>query len=154
MIHIEISEDSADARLEEILVPAVKAALKQQEAEPSSEISILLGDDKLLSQLSQKHLGEGHATDVLSFPGNEINPETGKPYLGDIAISLARAKAQAEAMNHELEAELQLLVVHGVLHLLGHDHAGQKERTLMWAAQDEILASLNIFIPTENLESR
>ena len=154
MIHIQFSEEAADPRLEAILAQAAKSALEQQQAEPSSEMSILLGDDNLLSQLNQQHLGEEHPSDVLSFPGNEINPETGKPYLGDIAISLPRAKAQAKAAGQELDAELQLLVVHGVLHLLGHDHADQEERTRMWAAQNEILASLNIYIPAESLESR
>ncbi len=154
MIHIQFSEEAADPRLEAILAQAAKSALEQQQAEPSSEMSILLGDDKLLSRLNQQHLGKGHPSDVLSFPGNEINPETGKPYLGDIAISLPRAKAQAKEAGQELDAELQLLVVHGVLHLLGHDHANQEERTRMWAAQNEILASLNVFIPAESLEGR
>jgi probable rRNA maturation factor len=59
-------------------------------------------------------------------------------------ISAPRAQAQAEAAGHPLEAELQLLVVHGVLHLLGHDHARPEEKARMWKAQAEALESLGL----------
>jgi probable rRNA maturation factor len=67
-----------------------------------------------------------------------------EPYLGDIAISLPRATAQAEAAGHPVAAELQLLTVHGVLHLLGHDHAEPEEKAAMWAAQAAVLATLGV----------
>ncbi|HRQ31500.1 MAG TPA: rRNA maturation RNase YbeY, partial [Anaerolineales bacterium] len=83
-------------------------------------------------------------TDVLSFPASESDPDTGSPYLGDILISIPRAKAQAKIAGHALELEIQLLIVHGVLHLLGHDHAQPKEKAKMWKAQKEILESLGL----------
>jgi probable rRNA maturation factor len=86
---------------------------------------------------------------VLSFPasetdGSEIDPETGARYIGDIIISVPYAARGAAKAGHPLEAELQLLVVHGVLHLLGHDHAKPREKAKMWKAQAEILESLGL----------
>jgi probable rRNA maturation factor len=81
---------------------------------------------------------------VLSFPASETDPETGARYLGDILISLPRAQTQADAAGHSLEAEVQLLVVHGVLHLIGHDHAETEEKARMWKAQAEILENLGL----------
>ena len=154
MIHIRMAEQDADPRLEALLIRAAKAVLKQQKRDAGIEMSIMLGDDELLEQLNKQHLNENHPTDVLSFPGNTINPETGNIYLGDIAISLSRADAQAEAAGHDLETELQLLAVHGVLHLLGHDHAAEKEKDHMWAAQGEILSGLNVSLDMVSLEGR
>jgi probable rRNA maturation factor len=83
---------------------------------------------------------------VLSFPAGEVMPgmaEAGlAAYLGDVAISVARAAAQAAAGGHSLAAELQLLTVHGVLHLLGHDHDEPAAKAAMWAAQTAVLTQL------------
>ncbi len=81
---------------------------------------------------------------MLSFPASETDPESGARYIGDILISIPRAQSQAEAAGHPLEAEVQLLVVHGVLHLLGHDHAEPEEKARMWKAQAEVLDSLGL----------
>jgi probable rRNA maturation factor len=83
-------------------------------------------------------------TDVLSFPASEEDPETGASYLGDILISIPRAAQQALAGGHPLEAEVQLLVVHGVLHLLGHDRAEAEEKALMWNEQAKGLERLGL----------
>ena len=80
--------------------------------------SLLLTGDTELRRLNRDFRGKDYATDVLSFPAG---PEA-KPHLGDIAISLGRARAQAREYGHKLEVEVQILMLHGVLHLLGHDH--------------------------------
>jgi probable rRNA maturation factor len=74
----------------------------------------------------------------------------GAGYLGDIVISLPRARHQASAAGHSLNDELQLLVVHGVLHLLGHDHDTPNRKKKMWAVQDEILRNLGVRIDVDN----
>lgn len=140
MIYIE-AEISFD---EPLLEQAARAALMHQGEPSESELSILLTDDARLQALNHKYLGIDAPTDVLSFPASETDPETGARYLGDILISVPRAQAQAEAAGHPLEAEVQLLVVHGVLHLLGHDHAEAEEKARMWKAQTEILAGLGL----------
>jgi len=153
MIHVHFTNENEDETLEALLSRAADETLRQQDVDVKSEMSILLGDDALLQRLNQEHLQEEHATDVLSFPGDAINPESGMTYLGDIAISLERARAQAKAGGHGDEDELQLLVVHGVLHLLGHDHAESDEKTRMWAAQDEVLNRLDVSVNLSQLES-
>lgn len=146
MIHIQTEFPFA----EELLEHAAQAVLEYASQPPESELSIILTDDARLHQLNLNYLGVDAPTDVLSFPASETDPETGGRYIGDILISLPRARAQAEAAGHALEAEVQLLVVHGVLHLLGHDHAESAEKARMWHAQAEILRSLGL----ENIQIR
>jgi len=129
---------------EELLERAAQAALQHESQSPDVELSIVLTDNARLHELNLNYLGVDSPTDVLSFPASETDPETGTRYLGDILISVPRAQAQAEAAGHPLESEVQLLVVHGVLHLLGHDHAEPEEKDRMWKAQSEILKSLGL----------
>jgi len=108
------------------------------------DLSVVLTDDAQLHQLNRDYLGVDAPTDVLSFPSSETDPETGVSYLGDVLISVPRAEAQAQSASHPLEAELQLLVVHGVLHLLGHDHAKPEDKARMWSAQAQVLDKLGL----------
>ena len=108
------------------------------------DLTIALVDDSRIQDLNRGFLGHDVPTDVLSFPANEHDPETGHRYLGDVVISLVRAAGQAAERGHPVEAEMQLLVVHGVLHLLGHDHAEVGEKDRMWAVQAEVLERLGI----------
>jgi len=110
----------------------------------SSDITIVLTDDAQLHELNRDYLGVDAPTDVLSFPASELDPETGSTYLGDILISIPRAVQQAQAAGHPIEAEVQLLVVHGVLHLLGYDHAEADEKARMWAEQSKVLERLGL----------
>ena len=115
------------------------------ESAPSdADMTIVLTDDAQLHELNREYLGVDAPTDVLSFPASETDPETGAPYLGDILISIPRAMQQAQAAGHPIEAEVQLLVVHGTLHLLGHDHAEVEEKARMWKVQDEVLSRLGL----------
>lgn len=108
------------------------------------DLTIALTDDIHIQALNRDFLGHDSPTDVLSFPAGETDPETGALYLGDVVISVPRAALQAREAGHDLEAEAQLLVVHGVLHLLGHDHSEAQEKDRMWAAQAEILERLGL----------
>jgi probable rRNA maturation factor len=92
--------------------------------------------------LNRDYLGVG-APECISFPYQK-RTETGAHYIGDILISMPCAQAQADAAGHPLESEVQLLVVHGVLHLLGHDHAQVREKARMWKAQAKILEKLGL----------
>lgn len=109
-----------------------------------AELTIVLTDDAQLRELNRDFLGVDAPTDVLSFPSEQTDPETGSRYLGDILISVERAAKQAAEAGHDVEAEIQLLVAHGILHLLGHDHAEAEEKARMWKAQAEILSSLGL----------
>lgn len=140
MIHIE----SEFPFPEELLERAASAALEHEHQTLDAELSIILTNDARLHELNLNYLGVDAPTDVLSFPASETDPETGAHYIGDILISIPRAQAQADAAGHSLDAEVQLLVVHGVLHLLGHDHAEPEEKSRMWKAQTEILEQLGL----------
>ena len=140
MIHIE-SENSFP---QDLLERAARTALEHEAQSLDSELSIILTDDARLHELNLNYLGVDAPTDVLSFPASESDPETGARYIGDILISVPYAAKGAKQAGNSLEAELQLLVVHGVLHLLGHDHAKPKEKTKMWKAQREILEILGL----------
>jgi probable rRNA maturation factor len=140
MIHLEAEFPFP----QDLLERAVNAALTHESESLESELSIVLTDEARLQQLNRDYLGIDAPTDVLSFPASETDPETGARYIGDILVSMPRAQAQAETAGHPLEWEVQLLVVHGVLHLLGHDHAEPEEKARMWKAQAEILETLGL----------
>lgn len=129
---------------ENLLERAAFATLKHESESLDHDLSIVLTDDARLQELNRNYLGIDAPTDVLSFPASETDPETGARYIGDILISMPRARTQADAAGHPVESEVQLLVVHGVLHLLGHDHADPNEKTRMWKAQAEILGTLGL----------
>lgn len=142
MIHIETNPSLQTVIAPDVLERAALAALVQQSFD--GDLSIVLTDDAQLHELNREYLGIDAPTDVLSFPASETDPETDRRYLGDILISVPRADEQARAAGHHLEAELQLLAVHGTLHLLGHDHAEVDEKARMWKVQAEVLERLGL----------
>ena len=141
MINIDNQQDFLESAL---LQRAARLTLDLESAPVDADITIVLTDDAQLYELNKEFLGVDAPTDVLSFPASESDPETGTPYLGDILISIPRAKEQAQASGHSVEAEVQLLVVHGTLHLMGHDHAEAEEKARMWAAQAEVMSRLGL----------
>ena len=141
-INIQIDEEFAGEVEPRLLRAAARAALKHQVA-GSGAVTIALSGDATLQSLNQRYLDHDDATDVLSFPSAADDPDAAGRYFGDIAISYPRAVAQARAGGHAVEAELQLLAVHGVLHLLGHDHTEATDKERMWQAQSEILTRLS-----------
>lgn len=147
MIYIQIDEtlETAGALTpadHTALERAAEQTLRRARADASSEATIVVSDDAHLQALNRQFLGVDAPTDVLSFPGGDTDPDSDALYLGDVIISLPRAQAQATAGGHSLKDELQLLVVHGMLHLLGYDHAEESEKAEMWAIQTAILEDL------------
>lgn len=115
----------------------------------NSELSITLTDDENIHALNKKYRGIDRATDVLSFAFRESDePEiidAEFEILGDVIISLERAKIQAEEFGHSYLREIIFLEVHGLLHLLGYDHIADDERQEMEAEQKFIMDKLKIF---------
>jgi len=146
MINLEIIEGFRSLIESQPLERAAKLTLEHQQTPSNSEMTIVITDNAQLRQLNRQYRGVDAPTDVLSFPAGYADPDSGATYLGDIILSYPMAAAQAHKGGHALEAELQLLVIHGSLHLLGHDHAEPEEKARMWAAQDEILAQLGLQI--------
>jgi probable rRNA maturation factor len=144
MIHVKTRPGMHEGISPKLLKKAAQQTLEHQAAPKPHSMTILLSDDSQLQTLNRDYLGIDAPTDVLSFPSGEIDLESGEKYLGDVVISVSRAEQQAKTSGHPLEAEIQLLVVHGVLHLLGFDHANATEKSRMWKAQGEILESLKL----------
>jgi len=142
VIHIETNPSLQTDLAMDVLERAAQAVLTHQSAD--GDLTLVLTDNAQLHELNRDYLGIDAPTDVLSFPASETDPETARPYLGDILISLPRAEEQARAAGHALKAEVQLLIVHGTLHLLGHDHAGDEDKARMWKAQAEVLERLGV----------
>jgi probable rRNA maturation factor len=142
VIHIEVNPSLQTGLEPELLERAALTVLEHQSRD--GDLTIVLTDDGQLQELNREYLDIDAPTDVLSFPASETDPETARHYLGDILISIPRAEQQARTAGHNLEAEAQLLTVHGTLHLLGYDHAEDEDKTRMWKAQAEILERLGI----------
>ncbi len=124
---------------------AVVTVLQQAGVEQSCEVAVVLSDDETLQSLNRRFRGVDRPTDVLSFADDTRGPFSvvGElRYLGDIVISVERAEAQAQAAGGTLTQEIQVLAVHGTLHLLGHDHATPEDKARMWAAQAAALQHL------------
>jgi probable rRNA maturation factor len=145
---VELQVDAALAALvhAEQLRHAALATLHHQSVTGAVELTAVVTGDEAIRQLNRDYRGVDAPTDVLSFGNADdesfvIAPEIPR-YLGDVLISFPRAEAQAAQAGHPVGDELRLLVVHGVLHLLGHDHAEPDEKRAMWAAQTEVLHSL------------
>lgn len=105
---------------------------------PPAEISVLLTHDDALRELNRDYRGRDEATDVLTFPG------AGFGALGDIAISVDRAQAQAEARGATRDEELQFLAIHGALHLLGMDDETDTERAEMVTEMNRVAVALGL----------
>jgi len=128
---------------------AIAATLRHDAAE-DAEMTLVIADDQLLAQLNREYRGIDAPTDVLSFAAHDesesqelfVTAPEALNYLGDVIISFPTAERQAAAAGQSVADELCLLAVHGVLHLLGYDHASPEEEADMWARQAQILASL------------
>ena len=137
--------------LNELIHSAAKTALESEEIDFDCSISLTYTDNEGIREFNRNYRNKDSATDVLSFP--MFDTETEEIYaldgtaaeLGDIVISLDRAKAQAEEYNHSLTRELCFLCAHSILHLLGYDHEiSQDDEKLHFTLQEEILENCGI----------
>lgn len=126
------------------LEKVVSETLYHQRIQPDVEIAIVIGNNDHVQNLNQTYRGIDKPTDVLTFPHGVIDPDTGREYLGDIIIAFPRAAQQAETGNHPVMDELNLLIVHATLHLLGYEHENDQEKRVMWSIQDDILEKLGV----------
>src|SRR5918994_1313174 len=127
------------------LVRLATFALDQLRIHPLAELSVVLVDEATMSAYHEKYLGEPGPTDVLSFPMDELRPPTDgeEPplgLLGDIVLCPVVADRQAHEQRRSTSEEAEYLLVHGLLHLLGYDHAEPEERAEMFGLKDTILA--------------
>lgn len=141
-LHLDLAHPAASGSLGPALRAAVTTALDYEQVTGPLALSLVVGDDTQLRELHRQYMGDDTPTDVLSFPADDIDPDDQHRYLGDIIISYDRAQVQAASGGHSTQAELQLLAVHGVLHLLGYDHQTPEDMDDMWQRQAAILKAL------------
>ncbi len=141
---IDVNNESGIEVDELDLQRVVQYGLDRMRVHPDADVAIVLVDEAAMTELHIQWMDEPGPTDVLSFPMDELRPGTEDAItpaglLGDIVLCPSVAEAQAAAAGHSTGEELQLLTVHGLLHLLGFDHAEEDERREMFGIQDEIL---------------
>ncbi len=121
----------------------IRKILQYLKVDEKTEISALFTDDKFIRSLNTKYRGIDKPTDVLSFSLQEgaiKYPEVeSDKLLGDIIISVETAQRQADNLNHSMEKELTVLLIHGLLHLTGYDHEKDKDYKIMREKESEIL---------------
>jgi probable rRNA maturation factor len=154
-VTIEIANESGVAVDEVALASVARFVLDQLRIHPLAELSVLLVDETAMADLHMKWMDEPGPTDVLSFPMDELRPpsaggahgaraggEDAGPepgLLGDVVLCPQVAAVQARQAGHSAQQELELLCVHGILHLLGYDHADPEEEAEMFGLQGELL---------------
>lgn len=153
MIGIQVDESFAGLIDEENLRTVI-AHLLQQVGQPAAELTLVITHDAAVQALNREYRDVDAPTDVLSFAAQEETSDAPEladlpaelaaeltNYLGDVIIAYPYATRQAAHYQNSIAAELRLLAVHGVLHLLGYDHATADEEAAMWARQSAILAA-------------
>lgn len=115
--------------------------LDREDVQAAAELSLALVDVVEMAELNERYRGIAAATDVLSFPCDDPCPvQSDEPVtLGDVVIAPEVAEKQAHELGHTVEEELNLLVIHGILHLLGYDHESDEDATVMQARQVALL---------------
>jgi probable rRNA maturation factor len=152
-VSIEVANESGITVDEPALAALARYVLDAMRMHPLAELSVLLVDSGTMADLHQRWLGEPGPTDVLAFPMDELRPPPpgsdradrgGEPgpvpgLLGDVVLCPEVATEQARAAQQPMADELEMLCTHGILHLLGYDHADPEERATMFGLQDRLL---------------
>jgi probable rRNA maturation factor len=138
-MEIWISNLQRKVSIDTAFIREVMAAALRMEGRPqTADISVALVDDAYIRVLNREYRGVDQATDVLAFP---LEEDTGdrEPALGDIVISVERAREQARQFKHPVRREVALLAVHGLLHLLGYEDETEAGAAAMWSKQKHLL---------------
>ena len=141
---VEVNNESGVDVDEAEIVALARHVLAQMHVHPQAELSVVLVDETAMEQLHVQWMDEPGPTDVLSFPMDELRPgrdgeEPEEGVLGDIVLCPSVAEKQAAEAGHAMEEELLLLTTHGILHLLGYDHAEPEEEREMFELQRQLL---------------
>ncbi len=133
---------------------AAEKILQEENLSTDIEISLCFVDNQYIRDLNKQYRGKDQVTDVLSFPLEEdplenISEEP-EMLLGDIVISLERAREQAEDAGHSINQEVALLFAHGFLHLLSYHHQNEEEYNLMWNKMEKIMEIIGYHVYNSN----
>jgi probable rRNA maturation factor len=140
--HIEVfvANEQSDVSIEERrLISLMRLAALEEGVDPRAEVTVLLVERSAMASLKEKWLGEPGATDVLAFPMDEQVPDDEPYIIGDIVVCPDVAREQATASGDKVTEEVDLLLVHGFLHLLGYDHVRPQDARSMRHRERKIL---------------
>ncbi|MCR1782308.1 rRNA maturation RNase YbeY [Nocardioides carbamazepini] len=142
---IEILDESGSGLDVKHFSRLARFVMDQMRVHPLAELCIKAVDEDTIAELNEKWMEKEGPTDVLAFPMDELRPglvteEPEEGVLGDLVLCPVVAERQGEAAGHGTLAELELLTTHGILHLLGYDHAEPEEHKVMFGLQDQLLA--------------
>lgn len=138
---IEITNRSGIAYSDEDLESLFRFGMAELDLNPECDLDILLVDEEEMTQLHIKWMDEPGPTDVLTFPMDELRPHSNEPgILGDIVLCPQVAIRQAESAGHLFTHEMSILGVHGLLHIVGYDHANKEDEKEMFDLQESIVA--------------
>jgi len=145
-VSIEVLNESGATLDVQGLTRLSRFVMDRMRVHPLAELCIKAVDEETMTGLNEKWMEGTGPTDVLAFPMDELRPglvneEPEEGILGDLMLCPSIAEGQAVTAGHSTEAELELLTVHGILHLLGYDHAEPEEHREMFGLQDELLAA-------------
>lgn len=152
-IEIDINDETEKVESEHfsLIKEVIVATLEHENIEGEIEVSVSLVDNDTIREINKEYRNKDAVTDVISFALNDNEEEEMQivggeevNMLGDIIISIPRAKEQADQYEHSFERELAFLVVHGTLHLLGYDHMTEQEEKEMFSLQEEILQAYGL----------
>jgi len=144
MFQVEVRNLQKKEKLDlELIKKVASSVLREEMVDENKEVGIALVDNAKIKQLNERFHKVGEVTDVLAFPLGDEFIST-KNLLGEVVISVEAATGQARDRGHSLNEELALLVIHGILHLLGYNDEGERERKVMQAEERKILISLGM----------
>lgn len=132
--------------LKQLICRTVQAVAEYEGVQFDCEVCVKLAGRVAVRRLNREFRGIDKTTDVLSFPSGEYPPKDGQAccYLGDIALNVEQAQAQAEEYGHSFERELAFLTAHSTLHLLGYDHQTEAEARDMFSRQEAVLTAMGL----------
>lgn len=145
LVSIEVIDESGTGLDVKHLARLSRFVMDQMRVHPLAELCIKAVDEDTIAKLNEQWMDKQGPTDVLAFPMDELRPglvteEPEEGVLGDLVLCPTIAERQGETAGHGTVAELELLTVHGILHLLGYDHAEPEEHQEMFGLQDQLLA--------------
>jgi probable rRNA maturation factor len=145
-VSIEILDESGSGIDVKELAKLARFVMDRMRVHPLAELCIKAVDEATIAELNERWMEKSGPTDVLAFPMDELRPgliteEPEEGVLGDLVLCPDVAERQGVEAGHGFTAELELLTVHGILHLLGYDHAEPEEHREMFGLQDELLAA-------------
>ncbi len=141
---VALTLDGVAVVIDRVKLQAVLDAALAEDGLPPSELAVRFVDDAESAELHREHFDAPDPTDVMTFPDGTVNPETGVTRLGDLAVGAQVAEREAGARGRTVSDELILYVLHGLLHLLGHDDEDERDLAEMWARQRALLATVGI----------